>query len=117
VSPRNWQERVRDIVDAIVEIGTFLNGIDFEQFQKDARTVKAVTADLAIIGEAAGHIPKDIADASPAIPWALMKGMRHHLVHGYFHVDLQIVWETCQNDLPRLLDPLNEMLRNNPLSP
>lgn len=116
MSPRIWQDRVQDILDAMAEISGFLAGMTREQFLQDARTVKAVTADLSIIGEAATHVPDDIASAHPEVPWPLMKGMRNHLVHGYFRVDLQVVWDTCHNDLPVLPDLLKEILRINPVS-
>ena len=111
MSPRIWQDRVHDILDAIAEINLFIAGMSFEQFKQDARTVKAVTANLSIVGEAANHIPDEVTKARPDIPWALMKGMRNHLVHGYFRVDLQVVWNTCQNDLPGLPAGLQEFLR------
>jgi uncharacterized protein with HEPN domain len=103
VSLRRWQDRAQDILDAIEEIQAFLADNTFDQFRADAKTQKAVTMDLAIIGEAARFVPEDIVAATPAIPWSLMRGMRNRVMHGYFEVDVQIVWETSRQDLPPLV--------------
>lgn len=113
MSPRTWQRRAADILEAIEEIQSFTSAMTFEQFRTDAKTLKAVTADLAIIGEAAGHLPDEIVSANPQVPWQIMRAMRNRLIHAYFAVDPQIVWETVQQDLPPLVDPLTTML--NPL--
>ena len=84
------------------------------EFLADAKTVKAVAADLTIVGEAARHVPDAVVQAHPEIPWALMRGMRNRIVHGYYQVDPVIVWDTCQNDLPALIDPLKKLLALTP---
>jgi uncharacterized protein with HEPN domain len=110
VSPRIWQERVQDILDAVTEIGAFLTGLSFDQLSADARTLEAVTADLAIIGEAARRVPDVIVTAHPEVPWALMRGMRNRIMHEYFRVDPKIVWDTCQHGLPLLVEPRRKIL-------
>jgi uncharacterized protein with HEPN domain len=62
VSPRNWRERIRDILDAIAEIGSFTLGMDYDGFSADAKTVKAVELNLIVIGEAAGQIPAEVEE-------------------------------------------------------
>jgi uncharacterized protein with HEPN domain len=114
VSPRRWQERIQDILTAVAEIGTFIAGFTRDQFLADAKTLKAVSADLTIIGEAASHVPAAVVQAHPEIPWALMTGMRHRIVHGYYQVDPVIVWDTCQNDLGPLIQPLQLLLQHDP---
>jgi hypothetical protein len=64
VSPRNWRLRVDDILSASQEIVTFVEGMTLEQFKGDARTIKAVIANFAIIGEAAGHVPQEVSARS-----------------------------------------------------
>jgi uncharacterized protein with HEPN domain len=110
VSPRSWQERIADILAAVAEIQVFIAGMSRDQFLADAKTLKAVVADLTILGEAATHVPEDVVQANPNIPWPLMRGMRNRIVHGYFQVDPVIVWDTCQNDLPGLVAPLQTLL-------
>jgi uncharacterized protein with HEPN domain len=114
MSTRPWQERVKDILDAIAEIQSFTRSMDLSAFCADIKTVKAVELDFIIIGEATGHIPDDVQQAHPAVPWNSMKAMRNRLVHGYFSVDPQIVWDTVQNDLPPLIEPLSKLLQNSP---
>lgn len=114
MSHRRWQERVQDILDAVAEIQAFVAGLTRDGFLADTRTVKAVAADLMIIGEAARHVPDAVVQAHPEIPWELMRGMRNRIVHGYFQVDPMIVWDTCQNDLAPLVEPLRTLLTDNP---
>jgi uncharacterized protein with HEPN domain len=105
-------ERIEDILEAIAEIQEFTGSMNFEQFQNDPKTLKAVTLGLVVIGEAAAHIPDDLAAAHSEIAWNLMRAMRNRLVHDYFSVDPEVVWETVQNDLPPLVEPLKRMLRS-----
>jgi uncharacterized protein with HEPN domain len=114
VSAKPWQERIDDILVAIAEIETFPGGISRDQFMVDPKTQKAVAADLTIVGEAARHVPESVAQNYPEIPWLLIQGMRNHIVHGYYQVDPTIVWETCQNDLKPLIEPLRKMQHENP---
>ena len=63
-----------------------------------------------IIGEAANHIPDDVQEAHGDVPWVLMRAMRNRVVHIYFDVDPDILWDTVNNDLPKLVDPLKRLL-------
>jgi uncharacterized protein with HEPN domain len=110
MSRRHWRSRIEDILDAITEIQSFVAGTTLEQFKTDAKTLKAVAADLMIIGEAANHIPDDVQDAHPDVPWLVMRAMRNRVVHVYFDVDPAILWDTVQHDLPKLVDPLKNLL-------
>jgi uncharacterized protein with HEPN domain len=114
VSPRSWQDRIHDILAAITEIDVFVAGLTKDQFLADAKTLKAVVANLTVIGEAACHVPGAIVQAHPEIPWTLMTGMRHRIVHDYYQVDPVIVWDTCQNDLAPLVQPIQAILQQNP---
>ena len=114
MSPRTGEERIQDILAAIAEINSFIAGLTRDQFLADAKTLKAVTADLTILGEAASHVPTAVVQRHPEIPWALMTGMRHRIIHGYYQVDPVIVWDTCQNDLGPLVQPLQALLQQNP---
>lgn len=111
MSPRTWQERIRDILDAIAEIHAFTHNMDFEKFQGDARTIRAVEMNLIIIGEAAGEIPEEVIEANPTIPWHLMRAMRNRLAHVYFSVDERLLWETVRDQLPELVPLLEALTR------
>ncbi|MEW6092650.1 MAG: DUF86 domain-containing protein [Chloroflexota bacterium] len=110
MSPRNWQERIRDILDAIAEIQRFTHGMKFETFQADDRSVRAVEMNFIIIGESASQIPEEVEEKYPEIPWGLMRSMRNRIVHVYFQVDEKLMWDTIQNDLPPLISRLEKLL-------
>jgi len=112
MSFRTWRERVQDIFDAVEEIQRFTDQLDSERFQTDLKTVRAVELDFIVIGEAAIAIPDQVQERYPAVPWHLMRGMRNRLVHAYFAVDEQVMWDTVQNDLPLLKLALTDMLDN-----
>lgn len=84
---------------------SYVQNLTKTEFLKDRRTQQAVVLNLMTIGEAAGRIVsecKEFAAAHPEIPWTQMRGMRNRMVHGYFDIDLNIVWDTVQSSLPEL---------------
>jgi uncharacterized protein with HEPN domain len=100
--PREWRLRVEDILDAIARIRQYVEGLTFEQFQADQKTVDAVVRNLEIIGEAVRHLSASQEGLPGETPWVDIAGMRNILVHEYFGVDLKIVWHTIVEDLPKL---------------
>ena len=91
---RHWIERAGDVLNAVAEIAQFTQGMEREHFLVDAKTIKAVELNFIIIGEAASQVPEDVQAQYADVPWRIMKAMRNRLVHVYFDVDPQIVWET-----------------------
>jgi uncharacterized protein with HEPN domain len=75
----------------------------WETFTESELHQNAVMRPLEIIGEAAAQVSQPTRQAPPEVPWAEMIGMRHRLIHEYFRVDLRVVWETVQRDLPQLI--------------
>jgi len=110
MSPRDWRDRVRDILDAITEIQDFTRDMDYEAFKEDSKSIRAVEMNFIIIGEAANQIPEDVEEQYPAIPWNLMRAMRNRIVHVYFNVDEKLMWDTVQKDLPPLIPQLERLL-------
>jgi len=110
VSPRGWQDRIRDILDAIAEIQQFTHGMDYETFKEDDKSIRAVEMNFIIIGEAANQIPEEVEEKYTAIPWILMRAMRNRIVHVYFKVDEKLMWDTIQTDLPPLIPELEKLL-------
>ena len=110
MSPRDWRDRVRDILDAIFEIQRFVHGMDYETFKNDDKSIRAVEMNFIIIGEAANQIPEEIEERYSSIPWGLMRAMRNRIVHVYFRVDEKLMWETIQNDLPPLVPELEKLI-------
>jgi uncharacterized protein with HEPN domain len=110
VSPRGWQDRIRDILDAIAEIQNFTSGMNYEVFKADDKSIRAVEMNFIIIGEAANQIPEEVEEKYTTIPWSLMRAMRNRIVHVYFKVDEKLMWDTIQNDLPPLIPELEKLL-------
>ena len=101
--------KLADFLDHIAEASQlardYVAGMSKESFVKDRRTQQAVVLNLMTIGEAAARITidhKEFAAAHSQIPWTQMRGMRNRMVHGYFAVDLNIVWDTVHSSLPNL---------------
>lgn len=102
MSPRDWRFRLEDISEALDLIEEYVKGLDYSSWAKDRKTIDAVIRNLQIIGEAANHIPDQIQESNMEIPWFQMKGMRNVLIHEYFGVDIDVLWRTVNEDLPRL---------------
>jgi uncharacterized protein with HEPN domain len=109
MSPRDWRNRIQDILDAISEIQKFTRDMDYEAFKEDTKAVRAVEMNFIIIGEAANQIPEEVEEKYPAIPWNLMRAMRNRIVHAYFNVDEKLMWDTIENDLPPLIPNLKKL--------
>lgn len=97
---------IEDIRAAIAKIERYTSGLDHDSFVADERTVDAVVRNLEIIGEAARHVPDAFASAHPEVPWKRIAGLRNRIVHNYFGVDLEIIWQILQSDLPQLIAQL-----------
>jgi len=96
---RILQDYLNDILESIADINEFTKGMTFENFVRDRKTVKAVVRSLEIIGEAVNKIPENIWEKYPETPWQEIIGMRNKLTHEYFGIDLNIVWQTIEEDL------------------
>ncbi len=103
------ENRLPDYLDHIHQAATdacgFVEGLHKEDFLKDKRTQQAVIMSLIIIGEAATKVMEGYADftqRNPEVPWRSMRNMRNRMAHGYFDINLDVVWETVQEWLPEL---------------
>jgi uncharacterized protein with HEPN domain len=107
-------EYIDQMLTAANDARRFIDGMSKEDFLADKRTQQAVVMSLVIIGEAAARImdkhSQFVADNSE-IPWRGMRGMRNRVTHGYFDIDLNVVWATTQTALPDLLSKLERLRR------
>jgi uncharacterized protein with HEPN domain len=110
MSRRLWKHRITDIIDSIKKIQKYVEQVEFEDFQRDEKTIDAVIRNFIVIGEAARHIPGDISAKYPNIPWRVMGDMRNFAVHEYWGVEMRTIWKTIQDDLPPLLPNLNLLI-------
>ena len=104
--PRDEAAYLLDILCAAQDIEEFTSGLTFHQFEKSRLHQNAVLKSIEIIGEATTHVAEQTRLAHSEIPWKKIVGMRNHLVHGYFQVDLKQVWKTVQQDIPSLIHTL-----------
>jgi uncharacterized protein with HEPN domain len=111
---KRWQLRIEHIIEAIGKIQQYATGLSEDSFAGQSMAVDAVIRNFQVIGEAARHVPDEERARYPEIPWSLMQGMRHILVHDYYAVKLDILWRTIQESLPPLLEPLQKILKDNP---
>jgi uncharacterized protein with HEPN domain len=102
VKKREYRDYLQDILVSINDIESFTVNMDFLSFQKDKKTIYAVIRCIEVLGEAAKKMPKSIRDKYPRVPWSVMVGMRNRMVHEYFGVDLNILWQTVKEDIPSL---------------
>ncbi|MCC3244924.1 DUF86 domain-containing protein [Methylocystis sp. WRRC1] len=88
---------------------SYVEGMDERDFLTDTRTQQAVAMNLIIIGEAVARLLKDdptFAEAHPDLPWRQMTGMRNRIAHGYFDLNMRVVWETTRACVPELVSRL-----------
>lgn len=113
MSSRSLKQRLQDILEQAEEILTFADGLDFEAFCDDTKTVKAVLYDLAVIGEAARSLLPDILDIYPELPWEEMRSLRNLAIHEYFRISVPVIWQTIREDLPILIEQIQGLIDEN----
>ena len=96
-----------DIVDSARKITTYIEGVTRDDFLQDTRLQDSIVRRLEIIGEAAGRVSTEFRQKHPNIPWGAIRGMRNRMIHRYDDIDMDIVWETVQRDVPRLIVAVN----------
>jgi uncharacterized protein with HEPN domain len=109
VTPREWRFYVDDMIGFADRIGTYTDGLDQSRFTASGLNYDATVRNLELIGEAATHIPEDIRQANPQIPWRLIIAMRNRLIHGYLGIDNDTLWSVIQTDIPALLQQLQAL--------
>jgi uncharacterized protein with HEPN domain len=99
---RSAADRLKDIIHSAELAGRHARGLDARALAAADQQRDAALFQIAVIGEAASHLPAEIQALAPEIPWVRVKDMRHHIVHGYWQIDLEVVALTVEHRL----DPL-----------
>jgi len=106
---RDNRFRLQDILDAIDRIGSYVEGITYEDFLADRKTQDAVTRNVEIIGEAARSLSEQFKQEHSSIPWQDIVDMRNVIVHHYFGILPDVVWDVIENELPTLRSQLAKL--------
>jgi len=106
---KNDLMRVDHILDAAREVIDFTRNREKSDLEKDRLLNLGAVRLLEIIGEAARGISQEFKDRHPGVAWKQMAGMRDRLIHGYYDVNLDVVWETISQDLPLLIEQLEKI--------
>ena len=108
---RDPRERLRDILDAIGRIESYaVRGR--RAFESDELVQSWFVRHLQIIGEAVRALPQDVRDRASEVPWSKIVGMRHILVHDYFEIDQEAVWDVVERELPDLKQKIAALLES-----
>jgi len=110
MSKRKPDVYLQDILESIEHIQRFLDGVSEDEFYKNVEKQDAVLRRLEIIGEAVKHLPEEIREVHPDIPWRQIAGMRDIIIHEYFGVTLNMVWIVATDDILDLKAKVEEII-------
>ncbi len=105
-------ELLQHIKDEIIYLQNKSRNLTFDEFSQDETLIRAFSRSLEIIGEASKKIPNSFKDQYQYVPWSQIAGMRDKLIHDYFGIDIEIVWDAIKNKLPELDDQLNNVFKD-----
>ena len=107
---RSMAMYLRDIIEAIDDIESFVKGMTFDAFKRDKKTFAACVRNIEIMGEAVKNLPEDLKDEHDDVPWREVAGMRDKVVHAYFGVSHEIVWKTIHTRFPEFRERIKGIL-------
>lgn len=111
MSKRDTLLLLEDILAAAGKILTYTMGMSYDDFISDDKTIDAVVRNFEIIGEAANRVPEDYKLEHPEIEWRRMIGLRNRIIHEYFGIDYEIVWQIIQENIPELQERVQQTLK------
>jgi uncharacterized protein with HEPN domain len=108
---RDYSLYLKDILQSIADIESFIDNMDFTTFSSDKKTRGAVVREIEVIGEAAKNVPKSIRDKHRELPWQDMARMRDKISHFYFGINYKIVWKVVKERLPDIKKAITNILK------
>jgi len=111
MSKRNEQLYIQDILTSIARIQEYTAEMNFEKFANDYKTIDAVIRNFSVIGEAAKNLSEEFKMKNYEIPWNEIIGMRNKIIHEYFGIDEEILWQTIKKDLLELEKYMNKFYK------
>lgn len=102
--------RIKHMLDAACEARSFVFGKNRSDLDGNRQLTLALVKDIEVIGEAASKVSQETRDKYAAIPWLDIINMRNRLIHAYFDIDLEIVWDTATKDIPPLIAELEKIV-------
>lgn len=108
---RTEKEFVFDILIACERILKYTDGMDFETFSKDEKTIDAVVRNIEIIGEAVKNLSREFTEKYQEVEWKEIAKTRDKIIHFYFGVNLSIIWDIVTVDIPELKQKLENIIR------
>ena len=112
MSKRDKRLYIEDILDSAEAIKTFTKGLNFEDFRSDRKTYSATIREYIVIGEAISALIDTLEEEVPTYPWRMVKDFRNFIVHEYFGVDAQIVWDLTTQELDELVRHIKKIEGN-----
>ncbi len=109
--PRDYRVYLDDILESVGKIKDYTAGYTRQRFAEDSKTVDAVIRNLMVIGEAAKHVPQEVRARHPEAHWREMIGLRNIVIHEYFGINLDVIWNVIKTDLPALEIHVREILQ------
>lgn len=107
--PRDSRVYLEDMLAAAEKVARYAAGMTRAALADDPKTLDAILRNLEVIGEAAKNVPAAVRKTCPRIEWQKVAGLRDLLIHQYFGIDLDIIWDIVQNKVPRLTEDLREV--------
>lgn len=109
MSERSDRELLADIGESIQRISNYLAGFDYDSFLQDTKTQDAVIRNLEVLGEASKKLSEEFRTSHARVPWKNMAGARDRLIHHYFGVNLDVVWQIASVELPKVIEQLPDI--------
>ena len=107
---RDWRFYVQDMLEFCERVLDYTSGLDQDTFTANRLPYDATLRNIQLIGEAATHIPAELQEKYPAIPWRSIIGVRNRLAHSYLHISDVVIWSIIQDAIPKLVPELRRLV-------